>query len=172
MSEAESSVFREQEHYEQAEQIATELGDVYEDAVSLRNTFAETTHTSTLRQDGQALLDRLENVATDVESILEEIAADTDDVETEYMVREGWELSYHDPSDLPDDLVAVCRMYEAVLRPCGYIDWMFDESSPISGGVPEGDEITAAADRVTEAFPWIATQFESVGLQIPNVESE
>lgn len=162
----ESGIFRTEEHYDAYVELADDLAEVYQDAVSLRNTFAETTRTATLRRDGTALTDQLNEVSDNALGILEQIAEETPAVETEYMVNEGWELSYHDPEDLPDDLVFACRVTECILYARGEIDWMFDDIGP---GISDDKDIPGAADRVANRFPPIAAHFETVGISIEGV---
>lgn len=157
-------------HWDRYEAVADTLGDVYNDAVSLRNTFADTTLTGDLRRDGRALHESLESVATDAEDLLREITEPVEGVDTDYMVQEGWELSYHDPEDLPAELVFACRVVDRIVNARNRINWLFDDA--LSQGVPDGEDITAAADRVAGQFPVIASMFDVIGIDIPGVEPE
>ncbi len=165
---SDADLFRSDAQYDAYISLAEDLTDTYQEAIALRNTFAETTRDARLRKDGRSLTESLNDVTETALNIVEQLAVDTPDVDAEYMRSEGWELSYHEPEDLPNDLVFACRTADAIIAAHVEINWLFDDV--LGPSVPEPEEIPAAADRVANRFPHIARRFDQIGLSIDGVD--
>lgn len=125
--------------------IFNEINDIKKNAASLKSKSPQNSNHHQIRKEANKLYNDIESVLDEIENIIERKADKIPDVDTEYMVNEGWELSYHDPNDFSDDFVFVCRLYDYISGSYTSINYIFEDKSNFR---PDPGEIIHSADNV------------------------
>jgi len=143
------------------------INEVYNDAVTVRNYIPDETRTAKLRNEGRQLYELTDKLCSKLSDIIENLADEIEDVDTEYMVHEGWELSFHDPEEFDENFVFICRLIDQAYRIRSDINWLFDEDlNPPSS---KKEDIVTAADNITYSMKYVDELCTKVDIELTKI---